>query len=114
MAVFIIIILVYWSECNLPLMGWSLDRFGQCLNQLSGPSWESSICRRIDRVTIPSENGMLVPLSLTPRITTGDRDYALVASPLRPNHTLESLYMLSIAWLVPLGSAPPPQPISYV
>ena len=25
----------------------------QCLNQLSGPSWESSICRRIDRVTIP-------------------------------------------------------------
>ena len=28
----------------------------QCLNQLSVPSWESSICRRIDRVTIPSES----------------------------------------------------------
>ena len=32
----------------------------QCLNQLSVPSWESSICRRIDRVTIPSES---IPLA---------------------------------------------------
>ena len=30
----------------------------QCLNQLSAPSWESSICRRIDRVTIPSESSL--------------------------------------------------------
>ena len=30
---------------------WILD-----LNQLLAPSWESSICRRIDRVTIPSES----------------------------------------------------------
>ena len=28
----------------------------QCLNQLSGPSWQSSICLQIDRVTIPSES----------------------------------------------------------
>ena len=32
----------------------------QCLNQLSVPSWDSSICRRIDRVTIPSESLPLV------------------------------------------------------
>eukprot|EP01047_Picozoa_sp_COSAG01_P099201 COSAG01_NODE_29259_length_641_cov_1.887454_2_plen_147_part_00 len=34
----------------------------QCLNQLSVPSFESSICRRIDRVTIPSESIPLVGL----------------------------------------------------
>ena len=36
-------------------------------------------------------------LSLTPQITMGDCDYASVASPLRLNHSLGSLYMLSIA-----------------
>ena len=36
-------------------------------------------------------------LSLTPQITSGDCDYASVASPLRLNHSLGSLYMLSIA-----------------
>ena len=36
----------------------------QCLNQLSVPSWESSICRRIDRVTIPSESIPLVKSSV--------------------------------------------------
>ena len=36
----------------------------QCLNQLSVPSCESSICRRIDRVTIPSESIPLMQLLL--------------------------------------------------
>ena len=39
---------------------WILD-----LNQLLAPSWESSICRRIDRVTIPSES---LPMSDLKRV----------------------------------------------
>ena len=49
----------------------------QCLNQLSVPSCESSICRRIDRVTIPSESIPLGALTSSHCILDGKIEQTL-------------------------------------